>query len=35
MPAEPLGGSYVINAVNVAPTCSKEDDVLHKAVLPL
>jgi prepilin-type N-terminal cleavage/methylation domain-containing protein len=34
MPNEPLGGSYRILAVSIFPSCSKEDDVLHKAVLP-
>jgi prepilin-type N-terminal cleavage/methylation domain-containing protein len=34
MPNEPLDGSYSILAVSIAPSCSKEDDVLHKAVLP-
>src|SRR5450432_53262 len=34
MPNEPLGGSYSILAVSIAPSCSKEDDVLHKAMLP-
>ncbi len=34
MPKEPLGGSYVINAVNVAPTCSVVSSNYHNAVLP-
>ena len=34
IPPEPLGGTYNILALNIAPTCSNADPNTHNAVLP-
>jgi prepilin-type N-terminal cleavage/methylation domain-containing protein len=34
IPLEPLGGTYILGSVSIAPTCSMFDTNTHNAVLP-